>query len=313
MNDFNPPYMYGFTNLYESTFSPLGIQSQNTWLARYFKKYLLQKAMSVYKWTFPNDAWQKNYFLSCVYCLGYISVLKIPEFGVFPQQCGLQGLSLQYQPTKVIVTHPLIRGELVRTIGKDCALIKMQPDYSPIYDIIEYFGEQLSIMSQTLTSNGYNSQTGLIATAATKNIAESYKEAHKQIAMGKPFVVVDKEMINEQTGKLNIDYFFPDVAKNFIGKEVLEVMNKLDNQFCTMVGIPNNNDEKKERQVVDEVNANNVETQTLASMWLENLQQGCKQARDIFGINLNVEWQDIYRMDKGGVDSACNNVTLRTV
>lgn len=41
--------------------------------------------------------------------------------------------------------------------------------------------------------------------------------------------------------------------------------------------------------IVDEANANNVETSCLSDLWLESLQTGCKKASDMFGINISVD------------------------
>lgn len=57
----NIPAMYGDIDLYNSSFSPSTVHVQNTALQRYFRKYLLQKAISVFKWTLPEE-WDEDYF-----------------------------------------------------------------------------------------------------------------------------------------------------------------------------------------------------------------------------------------------------------
>ena len=59
--------------------------------------------------------------------------------------------------------------------------------------------------------------------------------------------------------------------------------------FDTLVGIPNSNTEKKERMIVDEVNANNFDTQALAYQWYLEIDQGMKKTRDMFGIDCSVK------------------------
>ena len=63
---------------------------------------------------------------------------------------------------------------------------------------------------------------------------------------------------------------------------------KILNMFDTEVGIPSVNYEKKERMVVDEVNANNVETESLSDIWLETLTDSINKVNDLTGLSLNV-------------------------
>ena len=66
-------FEYNYDNLYNSMFSPSTVHVKNVRLQAYFRKYLLQKALSVFKWNIP-DEWDKDYFLYTLYCMGFISV-----------------------------------------------------------------------------------------------------------------------------------------------------------------------------------------------------------------------------------------------
>jgi hypothetical protein len=44
--------------------------------------------------------------------------------------------------------------------------------------------------------------------------------------------------------------------------------------------------------IVDEVNANNVETYSKCALWLEQLKESCDRANTMFpGLNLSVDWR----------------------
>ena len=47
-------YIYEFINSYNSTVSPSTVHIKNTGLARFFKRYLLQEAISVFDWKLPE-------------------------------------------------------------------------------------------------------------------------------------------------------------------------------------------------------------------------------------------------------------------
>ena len=53
--------------------------------------------------------------------------------------------------------------------------------------------------------------------------------------------------------------------------------------------------------IVDEVNANNIETYSKAELWLEELQDGCRKAREMFpGLELDVTWRYDHGKEVGG-------------
>ena len=81
------------------------------------------------------------------------------------------------------------------------------------------------------------------------------------------------------------------VGQNYITDRVLSDVRKIEAMFDTHIGIPNANTDKRERLVTDEVNANNVETFSKCALWLEELQEGCRKANDMFGIDMAVDWR----------------------
>jgi hypothetical protein len=102
--------------------------------------------------------------------------------------------------------------------------------------------------------------------------------------------VYDKKLL-KQDGTPNWQAFQQNVGQNYIVGDILADMRKIENMFMTSIGISNANTDKKERLVVDEVNANNEETQTLCELWLEQLQEVCEKTVTMFGIKISVDWR----------------------
>ena len=90
------PYMYDYQNVAAAEISPGTVHSQNTGLVWYYRRYLLQKAMSVFKWTLPEN-WSKAYFLYVLYCWGNIAIINTDKFGVIPQGGCLTGYNIYYE------------------------------------------------------------------------------------------------------------------------------------------------------------------------------------------------------------------------
>lgn len=287
----NPPYSYEVYNAYNGMMSPSTVHVRNTALAQFFKRYLLQEAMSVFEWQMP-DHWARNYFLYVLYVWGYIAVFDAgEEFGVIPQHCGLGGYSIMYQPTKALIANPLLNGVREKEIGRDCEIIRLQPDYMGLYDLVDYYGDLMALCAETVGINVLNSKLSYVFSAQNKAAAESYKELYDRISGGDPAVFMDKTLLDDQ-GNLTVQLLQQNVGQNFIADRVLDCMGTIRNQFLTAIGIPNANTDKRERLNSDEVNANNFETRANCALWLDELRHACKLARDMFpGLELDVDWR----------------------
>ena len=303
------PFDYDYMNVTESSRSPSTVHTQNTHLVAYFRRYLLQKAMSVFKWTMPKQ-WDKDYFLYCLYCWGFIAVLNTPRYGVIPQGCGLKGYNVFYRPREVIVTNPLFypRKSVIRTIDVDCVLFKLQPDYGSIMDLINYYAEQMALCAEAKDVNLINSKLSYVFAAESKTAAESMKKLYDRIASGEPAVVVDKALISDD-GKAKWMPFEQNVGQNYIVSDILSDMRIIEAQFNTDIGIPNANTDKRERLNTDEVNANNVETATRCEMWLDSLKECCGKVKEMFGADVSVEWRHEPEVtnEEGGAANESNN------
>lgn len=301
------PYYYNYINAETSQVTPSTVHVKDSGLCRYFTKYLLQKAMSVFEWDLP-ETWNKDYFLYVLYCWGYVAVVNTDKFGVIPQGCGLKGYDVFYAPTHAVIANPLLSGILEPRIGTQCELLKLQPDFSGILDLVGHYAEQMALASQSVSVNLLNSKLSYVFTAKTKALAESLKKMYDQIASGEPAVVIDSRLKNAADGEETWKAFEQNVGGNYIVTNLLADLRKIEAMFDTEIGIPNANTDKRERLIQDEVNANNIETYSKCAMWLENLQDACKRVNEMFGLSIAVRWRKIPEMggasDDGNIEPA---------
>ena len=283
------PVGYGDINLYNADFSPSTVHCKNTYLQRYFRKYLLQKAISVFKWNLP-DEWDEDYFKYVLYGIGYIAVLETRSFGVICQGGALGGYNLYYKPSYIMITNPLLKETITANIDIDCAIIKLQPDYSSIMDIVGYYADQLALSAEALGMNMVNVKSGVVFGAKDKTQAQSYKKMFDKMQDGDPAVFIDKQLLDD-AGKPNWYPFVQNMKEQYIADSILSDMRKIEAMFDTDIGIPNANTDKKERLVTDEINANNVETATRCELWLDSIRKGIDKANAMFNLNLSVNWR----------------------
>lgn len=287
------PYSYGLIDLYNSKIVPSTVHINNTGVAWYFRRYLWQKAISVFKWELPKS-WSRDYFLYTLYGAGYICVTDLPEgYGVMPQWATLTGYNIFYQPKQALITNPALKtGAQRRTIDEDCVIIKLEPDYRGIADMVEYYVGKLSLSSEAIDMDLINSKLSYIFAAKNKALAESFKKLFDRVMQGEPAVVIDKELMDEN-GNPTWQAFTQDLKNNYIVTDLLADMQELFEQFSVEVGLPRSNLDGRERVSRYDVTANSLDTRSRAALWLDSLQEGCERVNSMFPqIKINVDWRE---------------------
>lgn len=282
------PMGYDMINLIDAAVSPNVVHSTNTAVFRFYVKYLLQRLISVFRFEGLPDDWAENYFKYVLFGIGYIAVFNTDRYGTICQKCTVGNrVTLFRQPQKAIVTNPVFDRTYELLIGKDCEIIRMQPDWGGGLDIVSTYADLMTMAVESAGINMYNSKAGFVFFADSKAGAESFKKAYDQISSGNPMAVMDKSLLRED-GTPNWQFFMPEVGRNYITGDLLNDMRTLENQFNSMVGIPNANTQKRERLITDEVNANNIEISTLPDVWLESMRTSIEKVNRMFGLNISV-------------------------
>lgn len=292
------PYSYEMINLFNSSYSPSTLHTKNTQMFTFFKKYLLEKVMSVFEFELP-EMWDKNYFLYSLFLNGYLAIVNTDKFGVICQHCGLRGYNIYYNPTHAIIVNPLLTGILEPKIGTQCSLIRLQPNYSGVSDIVNYYADNMAMTAETCEMNIMNSKLSFLFAVRGKSQAESMKKILDQVMKGELGVFYD-EKLKMGNDNIPLDFFNNDLKKNFIAPELQDTLRRWEEMFCNEVGIPNIRSDKKERMIVDEVNSNNIECFTKAELWLETLKEGVEQTNKMFNLDLGVK----LRHNEGGGNNA---------
>lgn len=301
-------FNYDFLNVYNGSRSPGTIHAANTKLGAYFRRYLFQKAVSVFDIECP-ETWSKDYFWYVLYGAGYVGVLDVPGMGVIPQYCTIKGYNVYYQPKGFIVANAaILNGRTIeKSIGVDGVLMKLTPDYTGICDLIGYYADLMAVSAEGMGINILNSKLAYIFGVKNQAAADSFKKMVDKINAGDPAVFIDKNLLDADGNPTWVEYA-QDLRNNFIAPDLLQTMNQIERMFESEIGIPNNGGiEKKERLISDEVNANNVSTYSKAALWLENLQTSCDEVNRMFGLNVSIDWRKIKGRETYGSESEALN------
>lgn len=304
-----PPFSYQFMNAVEGTIHPSFLHIHNTSLSRFFKQYLLQDVLSVFKFTLP-DWWDADYFRYSLLGYGYVAIFKTDKFGVIPQQCNLTGYNVFYRPTKAMIANPLIDGRELN-IGRNCEIVKVMPDYSGIANIVDYYGDLMALTWEGITTNILNSKLAYIGFAGNKADAETFKKLYDRIASGEPAVIARKKSATI-TDDDKFQLFTQNLQQNYIAPQMMESLRNIQSAFRAEIGIPDLSVQKKERLITAEATKTDIYTRAKSMLWLETMREGIEKAKARYPeiSMLNVEFR--FPLD-GGEEDASDTVGIGAV
>lgn len=290
------PWAYNHLNYANSITDPSTMQIAGSTMAHFFKRHLFEKLLSVFKWELP-ETWTEgraeNYLLYTLYIMGFIAIVDSPV-GPVPQHCTIGGLRTKfYQPRSIIIANPNFKevdGEYI--IGQNAELLQLTPDYFGLADIVSVYANRMALADRTAGVNLTNSLLSFVFFARNKAVAESFKKMFDELQAGNPAAILDNKMKREFDGDpwtmLN-----QNVGGNFIAPEIQKLLEEYERDFDSYIGLPNNEQkDKKERLIVDEVNANNQASASRAQLWLDTLQNSCERVNKMFYNGERRVWVD---------------------
>ena len=257
----------------------------------YYRDWLLKKILSRFEFNGIPSYWDLDYFLETLFLDGKVCVTDT-GVGVIPLKCGTTGIGVFEQPTQCIITNPVL-GNFRRTIDVDCALIKIQYNYSGVGWMINRYSTMLAMCDSGVAVNLMNSKAAFVFKASSKAQAATMQKMYDDITCGKPAVFVG------ENGALNSEnvYNIP-VKQNFVADDIQLLKRKIINEFLTDIGINNTNLDKRERLTDDEVNANNDEVLANIQHWYDNISDGVERANKLYNLNLSVKIREFNGGDR---------------
>lgn len=274
-------------NLIQNYFQPSGIKVDSKYTDM-FDRMLYERVCSVLDVKY-NSTIDIDYFKYVLLGAGYIAITKTPLYGIFAQLPTLTGYDMYCKPTTVDIHSYATNANIDLNglkIGKDCAVIYLRPTRCGIFDIIGYYSYKLALVASAFDMNIFNSKLAFMIACKNKSSAQTIKKIYDQVQAGNPAVAFDEKIKNEDNmkgGKSDLwETFNKDLKQNFIAPELIDVFEKLLDQFDTEVGIPSVGSDKKERLNVLETEKNDVETVTRLTTWLETMQPGINDANRLY-------------------------------
>lgn len=302
------PVDYTYINSVNGQKNPSTIHTQNIALTKFFERYLIDDFLGQWEVKLP-ETWAYNYTMYTLVYFGFLAVINTDKFGVIPQHCNLYGFDVMYQPTTAQIINPLIPNAIDARIHRDTELIKLFPDFGGIYDLIQFYAEKMALLSEGIDVNIINSKLSYIIGVDNKSSAETFKKTIDKVTSGDACVVTGKELFSEN-GTPMWTTFAQNLSQNYIAGQQIEDLKKLKLMFDTDVGIPNANTEKKERLTDDEVNSNNIETQTKIELIADSLKESAERVNKMFGTNISFKLK--FKESRGGAGNVEGKPTVNS-
>ena len=295
----NEPIMYGQEMLLDHfNIQPSNVKGRANHGTEFYKRLLYTKIYSTLKLTLPED-WKKNYFRYWLFHFGSIAVIYTKEFGWVCQPYSILELDIYYNPKVIQVYNQFIKTPKIGAVGVNAGIIKCMDDYFGLDDIVTRYATDLAQCDRSIEVNLMNSNVTAFFRAASKKDADAIKEAYAQATSGKPFVVVNKEVMSEDDA---IETLLPNMKNNFLVNDLLQARRGILNAFLTEIGIRNANYDKRERLNSQEVSENNDETSAVISVIYDNIKKSMEEVNSFSGLGLDVKMRYDYETEGGFED-----------
>lgn len=246
---------------------------------RNYKKYM-NYALDVFRWENLPEGLESRYIERTLYehgeCFFYkhkaLGFVCLPVFDT--NQMNIYG---EYDTGQVMSMNGLINETV--NYKKDGVHIWNNDLREPTQGYIKDYSQKMTQTELAIKMNIHQQKFPYFI-ACTKKDELTMKNMWQKISLGEP-AIFHSELIN--LDKIEV---MPTQAP-YVADKLNEYRFELEREILTFLGI-NNNFEKKERLVVDEVNSNNEFIYRNVEIQLKHREDACKRINEMFGLNIKV-------------------------
>lgn len=256
--------------------------------------YLMLIARSVFKWNnLPNnidEKWIERFLFTEGNCLFFKDKTK----GFMVAKCApCENLNEYDEPIGLRPYGTNYMGKDMKN-NKDCVLIRNNDIMLPTAPAIQLFAYRLADTTRTIDTNVTQQKTPVIVVCSDKQKL-SMKKVIQQRDANEIVIYGDKSLDVDSIKVLKTDapVVFPQLQLQ---------KHAIWNECMTFLGINNANQDKRERLVDDEVQANNEQVDASVNLMLKARQQACEQINELFNLNISVEIRTDLKPTLDGVE-----------
>ena len=240
-------------------------------------------ALNRFKWGNLPKGLESRHIENALFRFGQAGFVDDKDLGLICLPASPRGLNVYGDPTEILLTG---NGYSKEYKVKDVVRIMNNDLCYPTIVHINYYADKISRCDKAIDMNVRHQKTPYIL-KTTKQNELSMKNLINKIERDDYAIFIDEKMTNGGDTGLIVDQ----TLVPFVADKLQEHKNNLVCELLTILGLNNNdsNNMKKERLIVDEVNANNQEIEMYLDTDFKNRQKACEEINAKFGLNITVD------------------------
>ena len=155
---------------------------------------------------------------------------------------------------------------------------------TPTYTTVNLYAIRLARVTRAIDLNIEAQKTPVLITCP-ENQKLSLKNVYEQYKGNAPVIYTDSEFNLDSIKVLKTD-------APFVIDKLTLYKHDLWNEVMTFLGVNNSNQDKKERLVANEVDANDEQIEQARFNMLDARKDACKKINDMFGLNIDVKFRN---------------------
>lgn len=243
--------------------------------------YYKMLALNMFTWENLPETMDSRYIENALYENGLCLVNDDKDLGLISVPCSYgANMNINGESTEII-TSGYNYVKTVKYINNDnCVLIRNNDLAKPTRDYIANYAERMLEVEMCIRAN-INQQKFPWFINATEKTKKSLQLIFDKVENFEPFILANREIMGEAPLEVLT------MSTPYVADKLNAYKYELEREILSFLSL-NNNFEKKERLLTDEVNSNNDFIHTNAMLMYKVRLQACEQINKKFGLNVRV-------------------------
>lgn len=243
-----------------------------------YDKYKLI-SVNAFQWDGLPDGIEERHIEHQLFVRGKAAFFKAPNMGFMCLSCHSSGqVNVYGEPLSYIVQGVNYQRKLD---AEDCVIIENNKLRLATDPFIMFYVNKLTEAERTMDVNIKACKTPVVFACDDKDLL-TFKRIFQQVDGNTPAIYADRGLNLD-----SIQVFKTGVQ--FMGIELQDYANAVENKLLTFLGVNNTPVDKKERLITDEAQANNQLIESFSELQLEARQRAAKAINEMYGLNVTVK------------------------
>lgn len=275
-----------------SQFNANTVVDSNVLVSTFYEKQIMELATNRFKWNGLPETIDPRFLEMVLYTQALAIFFKHPDNDAF---CAWRGMPIGPSNAQDNFTKFQAIGTIERPVSLNVDnCVPMWANYVrvPDYDMVSIYTKQLVDTNASINIAIKNSRHPVVLVSDQSGSDRlGLANAYRQVQEGQPVIGWYKDsgmgdslrdkIIPIELGTKAEDITILQIAKTRIFSELM-----------TFLGIDNSNQDKRERLVSDEVDANDSQISHFRRIALNAREQACEQINKMFDLDISVEWNE---------------------